>query len=63
MKRQGWRATRAECVIRKRLKLLEKANLLCIILSWLGWSEVKRSLMLMIYYKILSFTLSVLVFL
>ena len=27
------------------------------ILSWLGWSKVKRALMLIIYYKILSFTL------
>ena len=38
MKQQGRRAARAGCVRRKRLKLLEKAYLLCIILSWLGWS-------------------------
>ena len=63
MKQQGQRAARAECVIRKRLKLLEKAYLLCIILSWLGRSKVKRESMLIIYYKILSFTLLVLVFL
>ena len=63
MKQQGRRAARAECVIRKRLKLLEKAYLLCIILSWLGRSKVKRESMLIIYYKILSFTLLVLVFL
>ena len=56
MKQQGWRAARADCVIRKRLKLLEKAYLLCIILSRPGWSKVKRALMLIIYYKILSFT-------
>ena len=41
----------------KRLKLLERACLLCIILSRLGWSKVKRALMLIIYYEILSFTL------
>ena len=63
MKQQGRRAARTECVIRKRLKLLEKSYLICIILSWLGWSKVKRALMLIIYYKILSFTLLVLVFL
>ena len=44
MKQQGRRAARADCVIRKRLKLLEKAYLLCMILSWLGWSEVKQAL-------------------
>ena len=33
IKQQGRCATRVECVIRKRLKLLEKAYLLCIILS------------------------------
>ena len=33
MKQQGQRAACAECVIRTRLKLLEKAYLLCIILS------------------------------
>ena len=33
MKQQG---QRAECVIRKRLKLLEKAYLLRIILRWRG---------------------------
>ena len=63
MKQQGRRAARARSVIHKRLKLLEKAYLLCIILSWLGWSKGKRALMLIIYYKILSFTLLVLVFL
>ena len=63
MNRQGRRAARAGCVIRKRLKLLEKGYLLCIIPSWLGWSKVKRALMLIIYYKILLFTLLVLVFL
>ena len=63
MKQQGRRAARARCAIRKRLKLLEKAYLLYIILSWLGWTKVKRTLMLIIYYKILSFTLLVLVFL
>ena len=63
MKQQGRRAARARCVMRKRLKLFEKAYLLCIILSWLGWSKVKQALMLLIYYKILSFTLLVLVFL
>ena len=63
MKQHGRRAACADCVIRKRLKLLEKAYLLCIILSWLGWSKVKWTLMLIIYYKILSFTLLVLVFL
>ena len=56
MKQQRRRAARARCVIRKRLKLLEKAYLLGIILSWLGWSEFKRALMLISYYKILSFT-------
>ena len=63
MKQQGRCAAREECVIRKRLKLVEKAYLLCIILSWLGWSKVKRALMLISYYKLLSFTLLVLVFL
>ena len=63
MTQQGRRAAHAECVIRKRLKLLEKAYLLCVILSWLGWSKVKRVSMLIIYYKIPSFTLLVLVFL
>ena len=63
MTQQGRRAARAECVIRKRLKLLEKAYLLCVILSWLEWSKVKRASMLIIYHKILSFTLLVLVFL
>ena len=63
MKQQGRRAVRARCAIRKRLKLLEKAYLLYIILSWLGWTKVKWTLMLIIYYKILSFTLLVLVFL
>ena len=63
MKQQGRRAARAECVIRKRLTLLKKAYFLCIILSWLGWSKVKRALMLIMYYKILSFILLVLVFL
>ena len=53
MKQQRRRAARAECVIRR----------LNAILSWLGWSKVKRALMLIIYYKILSFTLLVLVFL
>ena len=57
------RAARADCVIRKRLKLLKKGYLLCIILSWLGCSKLKRALMLIIYYKILSFTLLVLIFL
>ena len=63
MKMQGerWRSkggvtTRADCVIRKLLKLLEKTYLLCIILSWLGWSQEKRALMFINYYKILSFT-------
>ena len=56
MKQQERRAARAECIIRQRLKLVEKAYLLCIILSWLGWSKVKRALMLIIYYKTLSFT-------
>ena len=63
MKQQGRRAARAECVVRKRLKLLKKACLLCIILNWLGWSKVKLVLMLINYNKILSFTLLVLVFL
>ena len=68
MRGEKWRskggvATRAECVIRMRLKLLEKAFFLCIILSWLAWSKVKRALMLIIYYKILSFTFLVMVFL
>ena len=63
MKQQGRRAARARCVIRKRLKVLEKAYFLFIILSWLGWSKVKRALMLIIYYKFLSFTRLVLVFL
>ena len=63
MKQQRRRAARAECVIRKRLILFKKAYLLCIILSWLGWSKVKSALMLIIYYKILSFTLLDLVFL
>ena len=44
MKQQGRRAARAKCVMQKRLKLLEKAYLLCIILSWLGWSKVKRAI-------------------
>ena len=35
MKQQGRRAARADCVIRKRLKFLEKAYVLLIILSWL----------------------------
>ena len=56
MKQQGQRAAREKCVIRKRLNLIEKAYLLCIILSWLGWSKVKQALMLMSFYKILSFT-------
>ena len=63
MKQQRRRAARAECVIRKRSKLLEKACLFCIILSWLGWSKAKQTLLLIIYYKILSFTLLVSVFL
>ena len=63
MKQQRRRAARARCVIRKRLKLLEKAYLRSIILSWIGWSKVKRALMLIIYYKILSFTLLDLFFL
>ena len=63
MKQQRRRAARADCVMSKRLKLLEKAYLLCIILSWLGWSKVKRALMLITYYKNLSFILLVLVFL
>ena len=63
MKQQRRRAARADCVMSKRLKLLEKAYLLCIILSWLGWSKVKRALMLITYHKILSFTRLVLVFL
>ena len=63
MKQQGRRAARAECVIHKRLELLEKAYLLCIILSWIGWSEVKQALILMLCFKILSFTFLVLVFL
>ena len=46
MKQQRRRAARAECVIRKRLKLLKKAYFLCIILNWLGWRKVKRALML-----------------
>ena len=41
MKQQGRGAARAGCLIRKRLKLLEKAYLLCIILSMLRWSKVK----------------------
>ena len=57
MKQQGRRAARARRVIRNRLKLLDKAYLLCIILSWLGWSKVKGALILVIYYKILSVTL------
>ena len=56
MKQQRRRAARAECVIRKRLKLLEKAYLLCIILSWLGWSKAMRAIVLISYCKILSFT-------
>ena len=48
MKQQERHGARAECVIRKHLKLLEKAYLLCIILSWLGWSQVTRALMLII---------------
>ena len=63
MKQQGQRADRARCVIRKHLKLLENAYLPCIILSWRGWSKVKRALMLIFFEKILSFTLLVLVFL
>ena len=63
MKQQRRRAARARCVIRKRLKLFKKAYLLSIILSWIGWSKVKRALILIIYYRILSFTLSVLFFL
>ena len=63
MKQRGRRAARAECVIHKRLELLEKAYLLCIILSWIGWSIVKHALMLILYFTILSFTLLVLVFL
>ena len=55
MKQLGRRVARAECVTRKRLKLLEKACLLCIILSWLGWSKVKGALMLIIYSIINSF--------
>ena len=47
----------------KRLKLLKKAHLICIILSWLGWRKVKQALMLIIDYKILSFSVLVLVFL
>ena len=62
MKQQRWRAARARCVKRKHLKLLEKAYLFCIILSWRRWSKVKRELILIIYYKTLSFTLLVLVF-
>ena len=56
MKQQGRRAARAGCVIRKGLKLLEKTYLVCIILNWLGWSKVKRALMLISYRKFLSFT-------
>ena len=63
MKQQGRRAASARCVIRKRLKVLQKAYLLSIILSLFGWSQVKRALMLIIHYKILSFTLLILVFL
>ena len=63
MKQQERRAARAGCAIRKRLKLLEKTYLLCTILSCLGWSKVKRALMLIIYYKILSLAVLVLVFL
>ena len=63
MKQHGRRTACADCVIRKRLRLLEKAYLPCIILSWLGWSKVKWASMLIHYYKILSFTLLVLVFL
>ena len=48
MKQQRRRAARARCAIRKRLKLLEKAYLRCIIPSCLGWSQVKRALMLII---------------
>ena len=51
MKQQRRRAARAE------------VSYVNAILSWLGWSKVKRALMLIIYYKILSFTLLVLVFL
>ena len=49
MKQQRLRAARARCVIRKRLKLLDKGYLLCIILSWLGWSKVNRALILIIH--------------
>ena len=38
MKQQERRAARVRCEINKRLKQLEKAYLLCIILSWFGWS-------------------------
>ena len=64
MKQQRRGAARAGCAIRKRLKLLEKAYryLLYIILSWLEWTKVKRTLILIIYYKILSFISLVLVF-
>ena len=51
MKQDGRRAACANCVIRKRLKLLGKAYLLCIILSWLEWSTVKRALMLIFIIK------------
>ena len=63
MKQQGQCAARAKCVNRKCLKLLKKAYLLCIILNRLGWSKVTQALTLIIYYKILSFTLLVLIFL
>ena len=63
MKQQGRRAARAECVIHKRLEFLKKAYFVSFVLSWLGWYKVKRALMLIRYYKILSFTLLVLVFL
>ena len=45
---KGGVAARAGCAIHKRLKLLEKPYLLCIILSRLGWSRVKWALMLII---------------
>ena len=56
MKQQGHRAARAGCVICKRLKLLERAYLFCITMSYLVRSKGKRVLMLVIYYMILSFT-------
>ena len=43
MKQQRRRAARVDCMICKRLKLLEKVYLLCIILSWVGWSKAKRA--------------------